>query len=141
MHKPFLYEPLEYETERASNGYLMSLLSAFLGTPLPIVNLIAIVIFFIGNRKGSYFIRWHCTQVLLSQLSLFIINSFGFWWTIHVILGWSDINNRYIGYILTVFIINVTELVMNIYAAIKVRQGIHIEWWLYGPFTSVLCKP
>ena len=140
MRKPFLYEPLDYETERASNGYLMSLLSAFAGMPLPIVNLIATVIFFIGNRKGSYFTRWHCTQVLLSQFSLFIINSLGFWWTIHVFLGQSDINNRYIGYILTVIIINVTELIMNIYTAIKVRKGIHIEWWLYGPFTTVLCK-
>ena len=141
MRKPFSYIPLDYETERASNSYLMSLLSAFAGMPLPIVNLIASVIFFIGNRKGSFFTRWHCTQVLLSQLSLFVINSIGFWWTLHVLLGESEVRNSYISYILTVFVINATELIMNIYAAVQVRKGIHIEWWLYGPFTSMICKP
>lgn len=141
MHKSFLYEPAEHETEKASNGYLMCLVSVFAGMPLPILNFIASVIFFMGNRKGTYFTRWHCTQVLLSQLSLFILNSCGFWWTIHILLGQSEISNRYIGYVLTVFLINLAELVMIIYTAIHVRKGHHIVWWFYGSFTTLLCKP
>ena len=47
-----------------------------------IINLLATLIFYLGNRKGTYFVRWHCTQALLSQLSLLFMNSFGFWWTI-----------------------------------------------------------
>ncbi|MDP1993761.1 MAG: hypothetical protein Q8K40_00805, partial [Ignavibacteria bacterium] len=59
--KPFTYKPDEYEAEKASNSYLMSMVALIAGLPLPIINLIATVIFYVGNRKGSYFVRWHCT--------------------------------------------------------------------------------
>ena len=68
IEKKFNYEPLEYEKESASNSYLMSLIAGILAVPLPIINLIATLIFYIAT-KSSYFIRWHCTQLILSQLS------------------------------------------------------------------------
>jgi hypothetical protein len=82
--KSFAYEPGEHESEKASNSYLMSLIAVMVGLPLPIINLIATFIFYLGNRKGTYFVRWHCTQALLSQFSLLFINSFGFWWTVSI---------------------------------------------------------
>ena len=93
--KKFNYEPLEYEKESASNSYLMSLIAGILAVPLPIINLIATLIFYIANKKSSYFIRWHCTQALLSQLSMLIINSIGFWWTISVVFQSNSITNNY----------------------------------------------
>ena len=44
----------EHDHEQASNSYLMSLLALMVGFPLPIVNLIATAIFFLGNRKRSF---------------------------------------------------------------------------------------
>ena len=81
----FAYQPGEHEAEKASNSYLMSLIAIIAGLPLPIINLIATIIFYLGNRKGTFFVRWHCTQALLSQLSIFLINSYGFWWTVSII--------------------------------------------------------
>ena len=49
--KKFSYEPGEHEAEAASNSYLMSLIAIIVGLPLPIVNLIATFIFYLGNRK------------------------------------------------------------------------------------------
>src|SRR6188768_251444 len=92
---PFPYVPGEHEAEKASNSYLMSLMAAIAGLPLPIVNLIATLVFYMNNRKGTYFVRWHCTQALLSQLSLLFINSFGFWWTISVLFGDETFSNSY----------------------------------------------
>ena len=40
----FAYQPNEYENERASNIYLMSLVVVIVGLPLPIINFIATVI-------------------------------------------------------------------------------------------------
>ncbi len=77
--KDFQYMPGEHETEKASSSYLMSLLAIVVGLPLPIINLIATIIFYLGNRKGTYYVRWHCTQALLSQLSVLIMNSVAFW--------------------------------------------------------------
>ena len=56
----FPYQPMEHEAEKASNSYLMSVIALMAGLPLPIINLIATAMFYIGNRKGPYFVRWHC---------------------------------------------------------------------------------
>jgi uncharacterized Tic20 family protein len=138
--KSFQYEPAESESESASNSYLMSLVAIVAGLPLPIINLIATLIFFLGNRRSTYFVRWHCTQALLSQLSVLFINSYGFWWTVSIIFTDETITGNYIAYIITVFIFNLIEFISTIYTAIKVRKGIHVEWWFYGPLTNILCK-
>ncbi|HRG38163.1 MAG TPA: hypothetical protein PK289_06495 [Bacteroidia bacterium] len=137
----FTYEPGEHEAEKASNSYLMSLIVVMVGLPLPILNLLATFFFYLGNRKGTYFVRWHCTQALLSQVSLLFMNSFGFWWTISIIFGSETIDVSYISYILTVLIFNVVEFFATMITAIKTRKGIHVKWWLYGDVTNLICKP
>jgi len=134
------FTPAEHEAEKASNSYLMSLMAVVVGLPLPIINLIATLIFYLGNRRGTYFVRWHCTQALLSQASLLVMNSFGFWWTFSIIFRDEVLTNRYIAYLITVFLFNLTDVVATIYTAIQTRKGKHIEWWFYGDLTSVLVK-
>lgn len=55
--KQFSYEPREHEAESTSSSYLMSLLAIIVGLPLPIVNLLATLIFYLENRKSTYFVR------------------------------------------------------------------------------------
>jgi hypothetical protein len=138
--RKFEYVPGDHEAERASNSYVMSLIAVMAGLPLPIINLVATFIFYLGNRKGTYFVRWHCTQALLSQLSLLAMNSVSFWWTISILFGDGNISNLYIAYMITVFGSNLIELVATIYTAIQTRKGIHVEWWFYGDLTNRLCS-
>ncbi len=140
MENNFEYQPSDHEAEKASNSYLMSLIALIAGMPLPIINLIASLIFFIGNRKGTYFVRWHCTQALLSQFSVLFINSFGFWWTISIMFGPETISSKYIGYIITMLIFNISEFIATIYSAIQTRKGIHVKWFFYGNLTNLICK-
>ena len=137
----FTYEPSEHEAEKASYGYLMSLVALIVGLPIPIVNLIATFFFYIANRNGTYFVRWHTTQALLSQLSILFINSYGFWWTISIIFTSETVSNSYISYILVLLFFNLTEFVATIYSSIQTRKGIHVHWWLYGDVTDIICKP
>jgi uncharacterized Tic20 family protein len=136
----FDYEPGEHEAEKASNSYLMSLIALIAGLPLPIINLIATLIFYLGNRKGTYFVRWHCTQALLSQLSVLFINSFGFWWTVSILFTDEAITDKYIAYIISALIFNLTEFIATIYTAIQTRKGIHVTWWFYGNLSNLICK-
>lgn len=138
--RSFSYLPGEHEAETASNSYLMSLIAIVVGLPLPIVNLIATLIFYMGNRKSTYFVRWHCTQALLSQLSMLFINSYGFWWTVSIIFSEESITSNYIAYMMALFIFNLTEFIATMYTAIQTRKGIHVEWWFYGPLTNLVCK-
>lgn len=138
----FFYTPAEHELEKASNSYVMSLVVVVVGLPLPIINLLATLFFFIANRKSTYFVRWHCTQALLSQFSLFCLNSVAFWWTVTIILNRGEgIENPYVTYILLVVLFNLLEFIMTIRAAIRTRKGIHVSWWFYGPLTDIICKP
>jgi hypothetical protein len=141
MTNAFPYNPTEHECEKASNSYLMSLVALIAGMPLPIVNLFATLFFYIGNRKGTYFVRWHCLQALLSQLSLLFVNSYGFWWTVSIIFMSETITNNYIAYIMALLICNIIEFIATIYAAIMTRKGIHQSWWFYGDLTDLICKP
>jgi len=138
--KKFTYQPGEHEAEKASNSYLMSLVALIAGLPLPIMNLIATLVFYVSNRKGTYFVRWHCMQALLSQLSMLFINSFGFWWTVSIIFSNEIITAKYIAYIIVALIFNITEFIVTIYTAIQTRKGIHIEWWFYGNLTNLICR-
>ena len=137
---PFEYKPEEYEAEKASNSYLMSLVALIAGVPLPILNLLATFIFFMSNRKGTYFVRWHCTQVLLSQLSFVFINSTGFWWTISILFSDAEATNSYFAYMITAIVFNLVEFIVTIYTAIETRKGHHVSWWFYGTLTQSLCR-
>jgi uncharacterized membrane protein len=139
--KQFPYQPGEHEKEQASNSYIMSLIAFAVGLPLPIINLLATILFFLGNRKGSYFVRWHCTQALLSQLTIFFVNSYGFWWTMSILFGDETLSSGYIAYMLTVLILNISELIITIITAIKTRKGEHVKWFFYGDLTNLICKP
>lgn len=137
----FIYKPSEHETEKASNSYLMSLIAFIVGLPLPIINLLATFFFYISNRKGTYFVRWHCMQALLSQFSILFVNSFGFWWTISIIFYSETVTNHYLAYMITAIIFNLSEFIATIYTAIQTRKGIHVQWWFYGSLTHLICKP
>jgi len=134
----FIYEPNEYETEKASNSYLMSVVALIAGLPMPVFNLIATLGFWAANRKSPYFVRWHCNQALLSQVSLLIMNGAGFWWTMNIIFGSATITNNYLAYIATILLYNLAEFIATVYSASKTRKGIHVQWWFYGTLTNLI---
>lgn len=136
----FTYQPDDYECERASNSYLMSVVAVIVGLPLPIINLIGTGIFYLNNRKSTYFVRWHCTQALLSQIVIVLMNSVGFSWTLSIIFSDVIVDNNYIAYIITILIFNLTEFFVTIYAAAQTRKGHHVQFWVFGPLTNEICK-
>lgn len=134
----FHTKPTETEAEKASNSYVMSLLALMAGLPFPIINLVATLIFFLANRKSTYFVRWHCTQALLSQSTVLPINSAATIWTLTIVFGSNVVTDNYIAYLITVVIFNISEFAATIYAAIQTRKGKHVEWWLFGKLTNIL---
>ncbi len=131
----------ESDMEKASNSYLMSVIFITFALPFPIVNLIATVVFGLANRRSSEFVRWHCTQALLSQFSLFVINSVAFVWTVLLFFHVTTISNWYIGYLLTIVAFNILEFLATVVAAVQTRKGIHYRWFFYSDLTDTLIQP
>ncbi|HLN21033.1 MAG TPA: DUF4870 domain-containing protein [Bacteroidales bacterium] len=136
----FAYVPAEHETEKASNSYVMSIIAVIAGMPLPVINLIATLIFYLGNRKGSYFTRWHCTQALLSQSSLLIINTAAVVWSFMILFHKKEISDSYIAFLITMILFNIAEFIATVHAAVKTRKGHHVEWYFYGTLTDLICR-
>lgn len=136
----FGYKPTDSELERASNSYLMSLVAVLGGLPLPIVNLLASVFFYLGNRKSTLFVKWHCLQALFSQLGMFLFNTVGFWWTISIVFDDGKATNQYISYMFTIVIFNVLEFIATLYLAIQTRKGKHIEIYFFSDITNLFYK-
>lgn len=141
MPSEFTYAPDDSESEKASNSYLMSVVGIIVGLPLPIINMIATTIFFFNHRDSTYFVRWHCTQSLLSQTMLIIMNSVGVYWTYDIIFSDGIVTNTYIAYLLTILLFNAIEFFATIYSATVTRKGKHVEWWFFGTLTNTICKP
>jgi uncharacterized membrane protein len=136
----FSYNPTEHEREKASNSYLMSLVAVIAGLPLPIINLLATLFFYIGNRKSTYFVRWHCIQALLSQLVLLFANSYSFWWTVSILFTDEKATNNYFAYLFTVIVFNVLEIISTIYCAVQTRKGKHVQVFFFGNVTNLICR-
>ncbi len=137
---PFAYRPDEYESEKASNSYLMSVIAVMAGLPFPVINLVATGFFFFANRRGRFFVRWHCTQALVSQAAMLSMNAPGVYWTLDIVFGSAMVSNLYISYVITIVLFNLLEFIATIYAAIETRKGRHVEWWVFGPITNALVR-
>lgn len=137
----FGFEPSETDCEKASYSYIMSLVAVIAGLPIPIINLLATIIFFLSHRKENKFVKWHCTQALVGQLFLFFFNSYSFWWTISIVLGEKEITSAYIGYLIFIFVLNILELISNLISAIKSRKGEHFNWLFFSSITDLIVKP
>jgi hypothetical protein len=136
----FVPPPDEYDAEKASNSYLMSLIAIMMGLPLPVINLIATTVFYFGNRKGVRFVRWHCTQALLAQAVTLVMNVALVYWTLAVVFWGVDVSDNYFAYLITVVLFNLVEFIATIYTAIRTRKGIHVSWWFFGPLTDTLVR-
>lgn len=135
------YASQEHERESAANSYLMTILVVMVGLPFPIINLLSTFVFYLANRHQTYFVRWHCTQALVSQLPLFAANSMLFWWTVGILFGGRDLSSFYFAYLFTVVLFNAVDLSATIYSAVQVRKGKSVVWYCYGAVTNLLCKP
>lgn len=149
--KEYIY-PQEYE--QASNGYIMSVVSVMAGTFIPVVNFIAAVIFYLGSRKSTYFVRWHAIQSALGQAVLIPFNSLAFAWAIRMVFtnfpleqgsnealllgNLLDASHYFWMYIGFVLMLNIIEFFVTIYAASRVRNGHDVRWPILANITDSL---
>ncbi|AXG74634.1 hypothetical protein DVK85_10485 [Flavobacterium arcticum] len=130
--------PNDYE--RASNSYLMAIVAVIVGLPLPIINIIASLMYYLGSLKSSYFVRWHCIQAILAQTIMIPFNSLAWGWTLAVILDKKEPTLYYSIYLFGVILFNIVEFFAVIITASKVGKGENVRWFLIANITDMLCS-
>jgi uncharacterized Tic20 family protein len=130
------------EREDAMGGYLMMFAALAAGLPLPIINLIAAIIYFFINRSKSRFIKFHSYQSLVSQIPTSLINIGLVFWTVRLFFYQSasfdevfSIGSEYEiywGYLIMVLIANVMYMIFSLIAAFKARKGQFYYFLFFG---------
>ena len=75
LRLPQPQEVTEREKDDAMGSYLMMFASLAVGVPIPLLNLIASVIYFLVNRKTSSFVAFHALQALLTHIPVVVLNA------------------------------------------------------------------
>jgi uncharacterized membrane protein len=121
------------EREDAMGAYLMMFAAWGAGLPLPIINLIAAVIYYFINRSKSRFVHFHSLQSMLSQIPTSLMNGAGVFWAGRIILSdeWH-LTNLFWGYVVMTVIANLLYIIFSIVAAIKARKGRFYYFMFFG---------
>lgn len=112
------------EKEDAMGGYLMMFAALGAGLPLPIINLIAAVIYYYINKKSTRFVRFHTHQALISQIPTTLMNAVAVFWGLRIALSdeWR-FTSIYKGYLVAVLIANLLYFIFGIVGAVKANRG------------------
>ncbi len=116
-------------------AYLMMFASLAIGLPIPLVNLIASVIYFLVNRKTSPFVAFHALQALLTHIPVTLLNAGVVAWLIVIIATGSHFAAAYFWYLFFAVLVNLTYIVWSIVALIHANKG----RFFYMPFFGRLC--
>lgn len=140
MEKDFypLQQPEEItirEKEDAMGSYFMMFASLAAGLPLPIINLIAAIIYYSINKHKSRFVKFHSLQSLLSQVPVSIFNAVLVVWSAGLIFSNDEISSTFIYFISFVVFLNVIYIIFSILAAVKARKGEMFYFYLIGNIT------
>lgn len=132
---PQPHELNEREKEDAMGAYLMMFASLATSLPLPVINLIAAVVYYYVNRKKSRFIHFNCLQSLLSQLPTTLVNWILLYWTLQIFFFENyEINDYFYAYLGFSVLANLIYFVYSIVAAIRARKGVFMYFILFGPY-------
>jgi uncharacterized membrane protein len=125
-------EIAEREKEDAMGAYLMMFAAVAIGLPLPIINLIAAIIYYFVNRKKSRFIHFHCLQSLLSNIPTTLINWGLVIWGINIFLTDRELTDAFWGYAIFAGLSTLFYFIISIVAAYKARQGKMYYFLFFG---------
>ena len=128
-------EIAEREKEDAMGAYLMMFAAVAIELPLPIIKLIASIIYYFINRKKSRFIHFHCVQALLTQIPTTVINWVAVIWGVTILVSDQyEATEMFWAYVVFAGVCTLLYFIVSIVAAYKARQGKMYYFLVFGPW-------
>ena len=139
MEETNAYYPMEQpgelgirEKEDAMGAYLMMFAAIGAGLPLPIINLIAAVIYYYINKSSTRFVRFHSLQALLATIPTTLLNAGAMFWIIRIFFWDWHVTPAFKGYIIAAILFNLAYFTIGIIAAIKAHKGVYYYYLFFG---------
>jgi uncharacterized membrane protein len=122
----------EREKEDAMGAYLMMFAAVAIGLPLPIINLIAAIIYYFLNRNKSRFIHFHSLQALISQIPTTLINWVLVIWAIRIFLTDATTSDEFWAYAIFSAAATIFYFIMSMIGAYYARKGRMYYFLFFG---------
>lgn len=120
------------EREDAMGAYFMMFATAALGLPLPILNLVAAIIYYFLNRSKGRFVQFHTLQSLYSQIPVTLLNLGLVAWIITNLVKDYTFSTTFWGYVVMVAVANLVYLIFSIFGAVQARKGLFYYFLFFG---------
>lgn len=127
----------ERQKEDAMGAYLMMFASLAIGLPIPLLNLIASVIYFFVNRKNGDFVAFHALQALLSHVPVVLLNAGVIGWLIGILVvpPRDAFTPAFFWFLFFVVLVNLAWIIWSIVALVHARKG----HFFYMPLIGRMC--
>ena len=116
-------ELTEKEKDDAMGAYLMMFAAWGVGLPLPVLNVVAAIIYHFLNRKSSRFVAFHSLQSLLSQLPVSAANVSLLAWIIRNLVAEAGFSPAFFSYMFLAIALNGLYLILSIVGMIRAKKG------------------
>ena len=113
-------------------AYLMMFAAWGAGLPLPVLNLVAAVIYFFVNKGRSRFVAFHALQSLLSQIPVTIANLVAVIWAVRIIFWDQLVTSQFWGFVIFAAVLNVGYIALSLVALGRARRGRMFYIWVTG---------
>ena len=120
------------ERDDAMGAYFMMFATTALGLPLPIINLIASIVYYYVNKTKGRFVQFHILQSLYSQLPVTALTTGLFIWTVRNFFRDFEFKNYYWGYLILTGIVSIIYFIFSIVAAVKSNKGRFYYFFFFG---------
>ena len=118
--------------EDAMGSYLMMFATTALGLPLPIINLIASIVYYYVNRSKGKFVQFHTLQSLYSQIPVSIMNSAIVIWTVVNLVKEYEFTSLFWGLLIAIGITDIVYFAFSIVGAVRARKGRFYYFVFFG---------
>ena len=120
------------EKEDAMGAYLMMFAAWGAGLPLPLLNLVAAIIYFFVNKKTSRFVSFHAYQSLLTQIPVSLLNAGAIAWALRTAITEREFTDYFWAFLIFVGVWNLIYMVLSIVACTWARRGRFYYFWVFG---------
>ncbi len=125
-------EVSQRERDDAMGSYLMMFASWAVGLPLPMINVVASIIYYFANRNKGPYVRFHALQSLYSQVLIGLVNSASIVWIIIMVINETFDAKYFIPFIIMAVIANILYITFSIIAAVYARKGRFFYFFFFG---------
>ncbi|MFB6257612.1 MAG: DUF4870 domain-containing protein [Flavobacteriales bacterium] len=120
------------ERDDAMGAYLMMFAVLGAGLPLPLLNLLAAIIYYFVHKDKPRFVRYHTLHSLFAQIPVTLLNAGLILWVVYGFVYGANFDKVFFGYMGAVFFADLLYFIFSLIAAFKARQGRFYYFVFFG---------